>query len=99
MNTTPKFLRRPVVTRSRTILASIIIACAGLMTGSASAQEILTGTVTNSATGQNLEGARVVLKGTAREAVTDSQGVYRFDNVPAGNAVLVVSYTGLDAVD
>src|SRR5688572_11496193 len=38
----------------------------------------LTGVVTNSATGRTLEGARVVLQGTGREAFTDSQGVYRF---------------------
>ena len=46
------------------------------------AQATVTGTISNSATGQNLEGARVGLKGTAREAITDNQGVYRFDNVP-----------------
>jgi TonB-dependent receptor len=77
----------------------LLLLCTGLLAVAARAQTALTGTITNSATGQNLEGARVVLQGTGREVVTDSQGVYRFDNVPAGNATLVVSYTGLDAVD
>src|SRR4051812_31532732 len=61
--------------------------------------ETLTGTVTNSATGRTLEGARVVLTGTGREAVTDITGTYRFDNVPAGNATLSVSYTGLNTLE
>jgi oxalate decarboxylase/phosphoglucose isomerase-like protein (cupin superfamily) len=38
--------------------------------------------------GTNLEGARVVLKGTGRETVTDSQGVYRFDDVSPGQAAI-----------
>src|SRR5215207_7242932 len=65
----------------------------------ARAETLLTGTVSNAATGQNLEGARVMLKGTTREAVTDNQGVYRFDDVTPGSAVLQVSYTGLQTID
>jgi iron complex outermembrane recepter protein len=65
----------------------------------ASAQTALTGTISNAATGQTLEGARVVLKGAGRETLTDNQGVYRFDNVPPGQAVLQVSYTGLQTVE
>lgn len=61
-------------------------------------QSSVTGTVTNSATGAVLEGARVTLEGTGREVTTDSLGTYRFDNVPAGSAVLAVSYTGLKPV-
>ncbi|MEY4939465.1 MAG: hypothetical protein RIQ93_1200 [Verrucomicrobiota bacterium] len=63
------------------------------------AQEALTGTVTNSGTGRTLEGARVVLKATGQEVVTDKQGTYRFTNVPAGSASITVSYTGLNTVD
>ena len=65
------------------------------LTSSALAQGVLTGTVTNAATGAILEGARVVLEGTGREVTTDSLGSYRFDNVPAGNVSVAVSYTGL----
>ncbi len=63
------------------------------------AQGTITGTVTNSATGAILEGARVALKGTNREVTTDSLGVYRFDDVLLGSAVISVSYTGLKPVD
>lgn len=60
------------------------------------AQNAITGVVTNAATGRALEGARVVLKGTAREAATDGQGNFRFDDLPAGPVELTVTYTGLD---
>jgi iron complex outermembrane recepter protein len=59
----------------------------------------LIGVVTNTATGRTLENARVVLKGTQRETLTDQQGVYRFNDVPAGPQQLEVSYTGLDTAD
>jgi TonB-dependent receptor len=61
--------------------------------------QALSGIVTNSATGRTLEGASVVIKGTNREAVTDRQGTYRFENVPPGTITLVVSYTGLSTVE
>src|SRR5262245_44929433 len=63
------------------------------------AQATLIGTVTNSATRQSLEGARVIIKGTNREAFTDSQGAYRFDDLTPGDVLLSVSYTGLDTAD
>ncbi|MEY4938726.1 MAG: hypothetical protein RIQ93_461, partial [Verrucomicrobiota bacterium] len=71
----------------------------GLFAQSAMAQATLTGTVTNAATGRTLEGASVVLKGSGREVTTDRGGVYRFENVASGSAVLTVSYTGLTTVD
>ena len=61
--------------------------------------ESLTGTVTNSATGRTLEGARVAIKGAKVEVNTDSQGVYYLANIGPGNTALTVSYTGLNTVD
>ena len=92
-----------VLARRRTSRSPWAAACNlllgfGLAAYSASA-ETLTGTVTNSATSQNLEGARVVLTGTGRETITDSQGVFRFDDVTSGAVVLAVSYTGLKPVE
>ena len=87
--------RRPLVWHRAALLLFSFLSFAAL----AHAQSTLTGTVSNAATGQNLEGARVVLKGTGRETLTDNQGVYRFDNVPPGGAVLQVSYTGLQPVE
>jgi hypothetical protein len=63
------------------------------------AAEPLSGVITNSATGQNLEGARVIIQGSGRETVTDKQGVYRFDDVSPGRVTLSVTYTGLTSVE
>src|SRR5688500_18004784 len=71
----------------------------GLFAQSAHAQATLTGKVTNAATGRTLEGASVAIRGTDREAVTDRGGSYRFDNVPLGNVILTVSYTGLTTTE
>lgn len=60
---------------------------------------IVTGTVTNTATGRTLEGARVYLPGANRETYTDEQGVFRFTNVAPGEITLQVSYTGLDPIE
>ncbi len=65
------------------------------LVSSALADGSLTGTITNSATGATLEGARVVLEGKGLETTTDNQGVYRFENAPSGPAVIKVFYTGL----
>ena len=60
------------------------------------AQNAVTGVVTNAATGRALEGARITVDGTNRETLTDRQGIYRFDGLPAGSVTLKVFYTGLE---
>ena len=64
---------------------------------SAVATGSITGRVQNVAAGQYLNNARVVVRGTDRVAFTDETGTYRLAGVPAGTAVLDISYTGLDA--
>src|SRR5262245_8382865 len=83
------------------VVAPIELTCAadGGGISSATALATLTGTVINSATGRTLQGARVVLKPSGREALTDDQGVYFFADVSPGTAVLSVSYTGLNTLD
>ncbi|MBI4626466.1 MAG: TonB-dependent receptor [Verrucomicrobia bacterium] len=57
----------------------------------------ITGRVQSAASGQRLNNARVAVQGTNLFALTDESGLYRFVNVPAGRAALVVTYTGLDS--
>ena len=57
----------------------------------------IAGRVQNVATGQYLNNARVVARGTDRVVFTDETGSFRLTNVPAGAVVLEVSYTGLDS--
>src|SRR5688572_13717688 len=77
----------------RLVFSFLIVGCSAL------GQGIVTGTVTNSATGAPLEGARVQLKGTDREVSTDNAGMYRINNLPLGNAVVTITYTGLTTVE
>lgn len=56
----------------------------------------ISGRVQNVVSGQYLNNARVVVRGTDRIAFTDDTGTYRLANIPPGPVVLDVSYTGLD---
>lgn len=58
----------------------------------------LTGNVSNVATGNLLEGARVGIKALGREALSDATGRYVFSSLPAGSHAVTVSYAGLDPV-
>jgi TonB-dependent receptor len=56
----------------------------------------VTGQVSNAATKSYLEGAVVSLSGTNQTSITDRQGRYQFNNVPAGAVTLTASFSGLD---
>lgn len=58
----------------------------------------IAGVVSNSGTGDLLEGVQVSLPGLGLVTFTDNTGRYSFLNVPAGTHALAVTYTGLDAV-
>ena len=54
----------------------------------------ITGTVTNQATGGPLAGAQVQIPGPDLGALTDGNGQYRIDGVPAGEVTVVVLMLG-----
>ena len=56
----------------------------------------ITGQVSNAATRSFLEGAVVALAGTNQATITDREGRYYLNGVPAGVATVAVSFTGLD---
>src|SRR5687767_5142176 len=58
----------------------------------------VTGAVSNTATGNMLEGARVEIPSLGVSALTDATGRYIFSNVPPGTHEVVVTYIGLDAM-
>jgi TonB-dependent receptor len=64
----------------------------GAITGSG----VITGRVLNKATNQYLSDAVVAIEGTTIQTVTDSNGAYRLENVPAGSVRISASYAGLD---
>ncbi|MDP3069492.1 MAG: TonB-dependent receptor [Opitutaceae bacterium] len=57
----------------------------------------LTGTVSNVATGNLLEGARVTIPSLGLTALTDPTGTYAITALPAGSHEILVSYIGLDS--
>jgi TonB-dependent receptor len=63
---------------------------------SATSTGTLTGRVQNEVTGQYLNNARVSLKGLDRSTLTDEFGTYQFAQVPSGQVVIEVFYSGLD---
>ena len=64
---------------------------------SAARAATLTGNVSNVATRNLLEGARVEVPALGLTALTDNTGRYVFPSLPAGTHEVVVTYVGLDA--
>ena len=58
----------------------------------------ITGSVSNSATRNTLEGAVVAVPALSVSTLTDNSGRYTLSNLPAGMHEIVVTYIGLDAV-
>lgn len=58
----------------------------------------ITGRVYNNETERYVVNARVTVTGTQNSVLTDEYGDYRLSGVPAGQATIEVSYTGLSSV-
>ncbi len=58
----------------------------------------ITGNVSNTATGNLLEGARLEIPALGLSALTDQTGRFVLTGIPAGTHELVASYIGLDAM-
>ncbi|MDO8542290.1 MAG: TonB-dependent receptor [Opitutaceae bacterium] len=89
----PAGLRRalwPLVAGVFLVTSSLPATAAEAGTGS------LTGTVSNTATQNLLEGARIDAPKLGRSVLTDNTGRFVLSGVPVGDVELVVSYLGLD---
>ena len=82
---------------SRLVAAVVLLVGPALGATAESKVSVLSGQVSNAATGSFLEGANVVLEGTERSTFTDREGRFRFVGVTAGATALLVSFAGLDA--
>src|SRR5688500_11161710 len=97
-----RVLLSPLARRARmvSIVSPIIAVLAFLMAAPARAADtaVISGTVSNAATGNHLEGARVHIPQLGRTAFADETGRFVLSGLPAGSHELVISYIGLDTV-
>src|SRR5688500_3080768 len=78
------------------IAFSAILFASQLLFSQARIRTQLTGKVTDAKTGEALPGASVVIADSRIGTSTDSQGVFTFNNLPAGHAIIEVSYAGYE---
>lgn len=72
------------------------LACLLLWVGTTMAQvSRIAGTVISEEDNEPIVGASVLVKGTTIGSITDVDGHYNIDNVPAGAKTLVISFVGM----
>ncbi len=74
----------------------LLILATGFASGQTKNGASISGQVSNAATGSYLNGALVLVTGTRQSAITDREGRYELNNLPAGETTLAVSFAGLD---
>jgi iron complex outermembrane receptor protein len=84
--------------RSSALFALAALSVTTNLLTAADAAGTITGTVSNTATGNLLPGARVEIQALSLSALVDPSGRYVLSGVPAGTHELLVSYIGLDSV-
>ncbi len=84
------------MTKSYRSLLALGVASAGLI--QAASADIITGKVTDASGEAPLQGALVTIEELGRTVSSDRFGAYRFNNIPAGDYTLSVSYVGADTV-
>ncbi len=78
------------------VFPTLIVALLSSLLYGADASGVVTGTVSNAATRNSLEGAKVEVPALNRSVLTDNTGRFTLAGLPSGNVELVVSYLGLD---
>jgi len=84
------------MSRSFRTLLALGVASAGLI--QAAAADVITGKVTDASGEAPLQGALVTIEELGRTVSSDRFGAYRFNNIPADDYTLSVSYVGADTV-
>src|SRR5688572_21078779 len=93
----PSFLPFPGSCRSFAALFACFVAFAISLSAQNATTATIRGTISNAATGNNLNQASVRLSGLPHETLTERDGSYTIIGVAPGTYEITVSYTGLDA--
>lgn len=80
----------------RILLSSAFVLC--LMVGAYAQNIQFKGKVNNKATGEQLAGATIIVKGTKQSTVSDQNGQFVI-NIPSKGANLVVSFVGMTSIE
>jgi iron complex outermembrane receptor protein len=80
------------------LLLALLFACLAPIRASAASTGVVSGSVSNTATGNLLEGARIEIPALRLQALTDGTGRFEFPAVPAGTHEIAASYIGLDTM-
>ncbi len=80
-------------------MKNILLLLMCLFTSMANSQIKLSGTISDKATNEKLEGAAVSIPELKRGGTTDVNGNFSFSNLPAGNYLLNVKYVGYAALN
>ena len=98
MQTTPCSRRASLrLLRHPQFVFSLIVAMCSSLAVVAAETATISGTVSNAATRNLLEGVKVEAPRLGRSVLTDNTGRFVLGGVPAGDVELVVTYLGLDA--
>lgn len=89
-------MQKTMIRRRLSVIIAAAVLMASLGATASSAQNLgkITGTVTDSETGEPLIGANVRIQGTSKGAATNTEGEYFILQVDPGTHTLVVSYIG-----
>jgi len=82
--------------RPFSVLLGLALAMLSPLLRAAEVTSVVTGTVSNAATRNLLEGAKIEAPKLGRSVLTDNAGRFVFAGVPAGELEIVASYLGLD---
>jgi hypothetical protein len=88
----------PAIRRCFALLALLLGSLLARAVFAADGGGTVSGYVSNAASGNLLEGARVEVPQLGLVVFTDRNGQFTLDNLPAGTHQIVASYTGLDNV-
>jgi TonB-dependent starch-binding outer membrane protein SusC len=81
------------------LILVVLLGSSGVLQGADQQQRVVTGTVTDAASGALMPGVNIIVRGTTIGVLTDNNGKYSIAVPDASNAVLGFSFIGYNAMD